>query len=166
MRQLRLVHVLEGVWLAGVLASVSCGQRNKVAAIALPESNSAPGWVKTGETRTFAAADLWQYIDGDADRFVKAGHRETLTSDYEYRQQIDAVADLFVMESAGAARRVFDAESSQGTAPANVGDAARQAKGSLVFIKANYYVRLVVYQDSPEAGEALRSLAKAVAKGL
>lgn len=166
MMQRWFITILQGVWLLSALAFLSCGRGSGVASIALPESNSAAGWAKTGETRTFAAADLWKYIDGDAERFVKAGHRETLTSDYEYLKQVDAVADVFVMDSPGAARQVFDADSSQGTSPANIGDAARQAKGSLVFIKGNCYVRLVAYQDSPEVNEALLRLAEAVAKGL
>src|SRR5208283_3605572 len=43
------------------------------------DSISAPGWVKSGDTRTFAASHLWEYIDGDADKYIQAGVVKTLT---------------------------------------------------------------------------------------
>ena len=50
----------------------------------LPESGDAPGWTKAGETHVFEAADLWQYVDGDAERYLRAGVRRTLTAKYRY----------------------------------------------------------------------------------
>jgi len=36
------------------------------------ESGEAAGWSRTAATRSFEAADLWQYIDGDAEKYLKA----------------------------------------------------------------------------------------------
>ena len=33
----------------------------------------------------FAAKDLWQYIDGDAEQYIQAGVVSTSTSDYNYK---------------------------------------------------------------------------------
>ena len=46
-----------------------------------PASGAVAGWQKTSETRIYAAKDLWQYIDGEADRYISAGVVSTLTSD-------------------------------------------------------------------------------------
>ena len=35
-----------------------------------PASGAVAGWEKTGDTRVFAAKDLWQYIDGDAEQYI------------------------------------------------------------------------------------------------
>jgi len=51
----------------------------------LPASKAVAGWEKTGETRTYAAKDLWQYIDGDAEQYISAGVVSTSTSDYKYQ---------------------------------------------------------------------------------
>ena len=64
---------LEAAMLVAVLAS-SCGPKSGSKPRTLfPESREVPGWSRTGETRTFEAGNLWQYIDGDADRYVQAG---------------------------------------------------------------------------------------------
>ena len=63
----------------------------------------------------------WEYIDGDAERYLQAGVVKTLTSDYKFKGQIDAVADIYFMKSAEGAKKVFEAEPSEGSKPASVG---------------------------------------------
>ncbi len=124
-----------------------------------PPNNSAPGWAKSGETRTFAASHLWEYIDGDADKYVQAGVVRTLTSDYRFNGQTDATVDVYVMGSAAGAQKIYDAESAEGSQPLAVGDAGRYAKGSLTFRQGPYFVRLVAYEDTPEIAKGLEVLA-------
>jgi hypothetical protein len=130
-----------------------------------PESNEAPGWTK-GETRTFEAGSLWEYIDGDAERYLQAGVQKTLTSDYRYREKIEAAADVYVMTDPEGARKIFDSESAAGSHPVNLGDAGHSAKGSVTFRKGSFFVRIVAYQDSPEVGEALETLGRAIERRL
>ena len=49
-----------------------------------PPSGAVAGWEKASDTRVFAAKDLWQYIDGDAEQYLAAGVVSTSTSDYKY----------------------------------------------------------------------------------
>lgn len=130
-----------------------------------PESNEAAGWTK-GETRTFEAGNLWEYIDGDAEKYVQAGVQRTLTSDYRYREKIEATADVYVMGSPDGARKIFDSESTAGSQPINLGDAARSAKGSITFRKGNYFVRIIAYHEAPEMGEALVALGRTIERRL
>jgi polyferredoxin len=124
-----------------------------------PASNTAPGWVKAGEARTFEAADLWQYVDGDADKYVQAGVVKTLTSDYRFNGKSDATLDIYVMNAAAGAKKIYDSERSEGSQPLALGDAGRYAKGSLTFRQGPYFVRLVAFEDSPEIAKALADLA-------
>jgi len=126
------------------------------------ESVSAPGWVKSGTTRTFEASHLWEYIDGDADKYFQAGVVKTLTSDYKFKGKTDATVDVYVMGSAAGARKVYDAESAEGSQPLALGDAGRYARGSLTFRQGLYFVRLVAYEDSPEISTAMTALAFSV----
>ena len=128
----------------------------------LPESNDVSGWSKTGETRTFEAANLWQYIDGDAEKYIQAGVRKTLTADYRYRDSTDAVADVYMMAAADGARKIMEAESAAGSQPIALGDAGRLYGASLVFRKGPYLVRVVAYKESPEVGKALVELARGI----
>lgn len=130
-----------------------------------PETNEVPGWSK-GETRTFEASRLWEYIDGDADRYIQAGVLRTLTTDYRYRDKIEAVADIYVMKAPEGARKIFDSESSVGSQPLQLGDSARLFPATLTFRKGAYFVRLVAYQEDPEVGKALTELAGAIERKL
>lgn len=127
-----------------------------------PASNEVSGWAMVGQTRTFQADHLWEYIDGDAEKYLQAGVKETLTTDYRYQEKIDAVADVYVMTAPEGARKVFDAESSVGSQPVELGDGARLAKGALIFRQGPYLVRLVAYEDAPDLGNALVELGKAI----
>jgi uncharacterized protein DUF6599 len=128
----------------------------------LPPGGS--GWTKTGEARSFAAADLWRYLDGGAETYVSAGVRRTVTADYRYRDQIEAVADIHQFASAAGARTMMDAEPTSNSQTAQVGDAARVSSQALVFRRGPYLVRLVAYQDTPETKDALVNLAREIEK--
>ncbi len=136
--------------------------QTKPSAFALPESGEAKGWEKTGPTRSFDAADLWQYLDGGADKYVNAGLVVTLTAHYRYRGKLDAVADLHVFRSVAGAGRLFEEEPASGSAPVALGDAARLYSASLVSRKGRCLVRLVAYSEGPEVVGALLALAHAI----
>ena len=131
-----------------------------------PETGESPGWTKSGDTRLFEAADLWKYIDGDAERYLKAGVRRTLTADYRYRDRIDAVADIHIMSSASAAAALFESEPSAGSRSVALGEVARSYGQSLVYCKGLFLVRLVAYQDDVETAAALLRLAQAIERRL
>jgi hypothetical protein len=125
-----------------------------------------PGWSKAGETRTFQAGNLWEYIDGDAERYLQAGVEKTLTADYRFREKIEAVADVHLMKTTEGARKIFESEASAESQRTVLGDDARLSKGTLTFRKGSYFVRLVAYQEDPEVGKALLDLGRAIEKRL
>jgi hypothetical protein len=152
-----------------VLAGLFVGCRSQAPANSVdffPASGSVPGWTKESATRTYDPNHLWEYIDGDADKYVQAGVVKTLTSDYRFNGKIDAAVDVYVMGEAAGAQKVFDSESAEGSQPLTLGDAGRYAKGSLTFRQGPYFVRLVAYEDSPEITEGLTKLAGAVSSRL
>ncbi len=152
-----LLCVSASLWVV-LIALGYAGCSRKPAAI-LPEQ--AGGWAKQGETRTFTADNLYDYIDGGAEKYVQAGVKETLTSDYSYQGSSNAgAADVFVMSGADGARKVFESQAEAGSKPVQVGDAARLYSQSLTFRKGNYFVRLVAYDQ--RAGEALVELGRAL----
>jgi hypothetical protein len=163
----RLFHLSPALILilAGVLAG--CRSLRPSAAVDFfPANNAVPGWVKSSDTRTFEASHLWEYVDGDADRYVQAGVVKTLTSDYRFNGKTDATVDVYVMSAAAGAQKIYDSESAEGSQPVAIGDAGRYAKGSLTFRQGPYFVRLVAYEDSPEIAKGLSDLAHAVSSRL
>ncbi|HEV2423338.1 MAG TPA: DUF6599 family protein [Terriglobia bacterium] len=149
--------------LATLAFFAACAPKSPSAPTAyLPETGDVEGWTKADATRTFPADRLYEYIDGDADRFVKAGAGQALTSDYRYRGKTDAVVDVFVMKDAAGSATVFESYSSGGSQSPQLGDAARLYPGTLLFRRGRFFVRVVVYDEGPDAAGTLLSLGRAI----
>jgi hypothetical protein len=129
---------------------------------AFPASGAVSGWEKTGETRTYAAKDLWQYIDGDAEQYISAGVVSTSTSDYKYQGQLEAVVDVYTMGDASGASKILDKEQSKDATAVSIGDAGIAFAQSVTFRKGPNLVRIVAYQSTPGAQQALVALAHGV----
>jgi hypothetical protein len=151
------------------LASLLAGCRSKAPSGPVdffPESNAVQGWVKPSDTRTFEASHLWEYIDGDAEKYIQAGVVKTLTSDFRYNNKVDATADIYVMAKPEGAKKIYDSELPAEFKLVEIGEAGRITKVSLTLHQGVYFVRLVAYEDSPETTKALIDLAGAISSRL
>jgi hypothetical protein len=128
----------------------------------MPPSGAVTGWEKSADTRVYAAKDLWQYIDGDAEQYIAAGVVSTSTSDYKYQNQLDAVVDVYTMGDFAGARKILESGSSNGAKSVQVGDAGLAYEQSVAFRKGPYLVRIVAYEATPGAQQALLALAHGV----
>jgi hypothetical protein len=131
-----------------------------------PASNAVPGWTTTGTTRDFPADKLWEYINGDAERYLQAGVERALTADYRYQEKVEAVAEIYIMKAPAGAQKILDSESAVGSQPLRLGDEARLFPASLVFRTGRFLVRLTAFQESPEISKALVELGKEIRKRL
>lgn len=153
------------VALALVALSLGAGCKKK-ALDPFPASGAVAGWEKAGNTRVFAAKDLWQYIDGDSDHYVAAGVVSTSTSDYKYEGQVDATVDVYTMKDAAGAQKILQSDTASGAKSVPVGDEGQAFAQSVNFRKGPYLVRIVAYQDAPGVQNALLALAGGVAAKL
>jgi hypothetical protein len=126
-----------------LLLDASCKRQPGTERSFFPASNEVAGWAKTGDIRTFEAADLWKYIDGEAERYLKAGVQRVFTTDYKFQNKVDAVVDIYTMGNAEGAEK---------------GDGARLYSQSLVFRKGACLVRIGAYEESAETQQALLQL--------
>ncbi|MGD0519621.1 MAG: DUF6599 family protein [Terracidiphilus sp.] len=126
-----------------------------------PASGAVADWQKTSDTRTFAAKDLWQYIDGDAEQYISAGVVSTSTSDYKYQNQLEATVDVHTMGDAAGARKILETGTSDAK-PIQLGDAGVAYAQSVIFRKGPYLVRIVAYESTPGTPQALLALAHGV----
>ena len=146
------------VAMAAAIAFTGC---KKHPADPFPASGAVGGWQKTSDTRTFAAKDLWQYIDGDAEQYVSAGVVTTSTSDYKYQDQLEATVDVHTMGDSAGARKILETGTSDAK-PVQLGDAGVAYAQSLIFRKGPYLVRIVAYESTPGTPQALLALAHGV----
>jgi hypothetical protein len=149
-----------------VAAGAGCKKSSANESSFFPQTNEVSGWTNAGDTRTFAAAELSNYIDGDAEKYLKAGVRSTSTADYKFSDRTQAVADIYTMSAADGAKSIFESEPAVGAASAPIGDAARLYSQSLVFRKGPYLVRIVAYQVSPQLPQALLDLGHGIERKL
>jgi len=146
-----------------VIVCIGCAGKPKLDTTrVLPATGDAQGWTKSSETRVFPADHLYEYIDGDADKYIHAGVEQALTSDYNFEGKSDAVADVFILANAGGARAVFESFPAAGGESVAVGDAARLYQGSFILCKGRFFVRLVAFQQTPDTQQALLVLGRAI----
>ncbi len=127
-----------------------------------PASGAVAGWQKTDATRVFEAKDLWQYIDGDAERFIQAGVLSTSTADYTYNGQLEAVIEVHTMGGPDGARKILDTGLTRDAQKIQLGDEAVQYAQSMSFRKGRYLVRIVSYAATPDGPQAMLALARGV----
>jgi len=141
-----------------LLLDTSCKRQAGAEPSFFPASTEAAGWAKTGDTRTFEAADLWKYIDGEAERYLNAGVQRVSTADYKFQNKVDATVDIYTMGNAAGAEAIFKSERAADVKPIQLGDEARLSSQSLVFRKGACLVRIVAYEESAEIQQALLQL--------
>jgi hypothetical protein len=127
-----------------------------------PASGAVTNWEKSSDTRTFAAKDLWQYIDGDAEQYISAGVVSTATSDYKYKGQLEAVVDVYTMGNSAGAQKILETGETKDAKSVQLGDAGVAHEQSMTFRKGPYLVRIVAYEASSDGPQALLALAHGV----
>jgi hypothetical protein len=167
---IKVLTIVRGVLLIGLylllLGAAGCHHSQESRAFPFPASNEVIGWVRTGEVRAFQAADLWKYIDGDAERYLKAGVQTVATADYRFRDKSDATVDIYAMATASGAQQIFAAEPVGDAKLIQLGDGARLYSQSLLLRKGSSLVRITAYSDSADTRPALLDLACAIEKRL
>lgn len=146
-----------------VFSIAGCDRKPAANGSPFPASNEVAGWVKTDEVRTFEAADLWKYIDGEAERYLKAGAQQVSTVEYKFQNKVDAVVDVYTMANTDGAAKIFDSEPAGDAKPVQLGDAARLYGQSLIFRKGPALVRIVAYQESAETPQGMLELGRNIA---
>ena len=159
LRSRRWVLVTAAIAIAIAGASTGC---KKAKVDPFPASRAVAGWDKTSDSRVFAAKDLWQYIDGDAEQYISAGVVSTSTSDYKYKGQLEAVVDVYTMGDSAGAKKILEAGQNKDAKSVQLGDAAVAFEQSVTFRKGPYLVRIVDYEAAPDGPQALQALAHGV----
>ena len=149
-----------------LFGDAGCNGEPRAKPTPFPASDEVAGWVKTGDIRTFAAADLWKYIDGEAERYLRAGVQTTSTADYRFQNKLDAVVDIYTMGNAEGARKVFESEPAGNANSVSLGGGARLSRQSLIFCQGRHLVRIVAYEELTETQQALLQLGHGIEERL
>jgi hypothetical protein len=158
-RSMKSMLAIAAIILVVMTATTGC---KKKIVDPFPKSGALAGWEKTSETRVFAAKDLWQYIDGDAEQYLSAGVVSTSTSDYKYQGLLEATVDVYTMKDAAGASKILEKGQTKEAQTVQLGDAGLAYAQSVIFRKGPSLVRIVAYEAAPNAQQALLALAHGV----
>ncbi len=164
------VSALSSVLLFATLPFLaSCGHKASAVtstATLFPDSNAVPNWTHSPDIRTYPPAQLSEYIDGDAEKYLRANVQSTSTADYKFQNKFEATADIYSFSEPSGAKAIFDSEPAANAATPPLGDAARLYEQSLVFREGRYLVRVVAYEANPQIQQALLDLGKSIEQKL
>ena len=153
-----IIRKLPQISLVLLILLISCGKQKNAP---LPQ-HVAPDWQRTEEIRQFTPENLWEYIDGGADRYVDAGLRMAWTAGYTDSAGRELTVDVFQMKSPGAARMLFEGEHPVDSLRVAVGENSIFVSGSLTFIRGPYFVRLTAFEEDPALDKKIIELGKAL----
>src|ERR1039457_1986031 len=118
---------------------------------------------KGGDAVRFYSSDLYRYMDGGADIYLKYGLVAMAHRDYK-RAGVEATADVFDMGGPLQAFGINSAERSPEYHFVDIGAEGYSSESTLNFLQGRYYVRLSAFGDG--AAAELDNFARAISRSI
>jgi hypothetical protein len=129
----------------------------------LPAEGDLSGWKNTAEPRFFEPANLWEYINGQAELYIQYGFQLVVTSDYGMKEEESSIiVEIYQMESALHGFGIYAAERSPEDSFIDVGVQGYIAEDILNFWKGPYYVKITSLEFSDSMKDTLNTFAKII----
>lgn len=149
--------------LAALLA-VSCGSKDSMAKQTdpqnyLPEAFSKTTLKRSVEIRTFDRQTLWEYIDGGAEIYYLYDFEAVATADYK-DDGTEIVADIYKFNNADNAFGLYSMIRPVDAQLVRLGVEGFIAPGMITFVKGDYVVKLIGFDESAQSSLALTNLAE------
>jgi hypothetical protein len=115
----------------------------------------------SSEIRTFSKDSLWVYIDGGAEEYLKHNVIEVATADYKAGSAA-IVADIYRFNSENDARQMYLDIRPDQPDTIRLGVEGVRTSTTIDFVKGAFLVRLIAFDESPQTGQLLWTLAKGI----
>ncbi len=130
----------------------------------LPARGEAPGWSVSRKTRSFRPEDLWQFIDGAAERYLAYGFEEAVASEYAHEGTgYIVLIDIYRMKNSLNAYGIYTQERSPDNQFLKVGNEGYSTGNTLNFWAGCYYVKITTFQEKNAAVREMTRLALVIA---
>ncbi len=149
------------------LLFVSCGSKKKETNTAapqnfLPESSSKTHLKRISDVRTFVGQTLWEYIDGGAEIYYLYDFEIVATADYK-ADSVEIVVDIYKFDSPDNAYGLYSMLRPVDAQPVRLGAEGFIDPASVVFVKGDYIVKLIGYDESEQSTLALTNFSEELA---
>ncbi|MCP4583045.1 MAG: hypothetical protein GY839_15660 [candidate division Zixibacteria bacterium] len=115
------------------------------------------GIERVSEVRRFIGETLYEYINGGAEIYHLYDFIEVVTADYKVGET-EIVADIYSFENPDLAYGMFSTLRPLTPAPIGLGVEGFSFGSSLDFVKGNYIIRIIGYDETSETASAIEKL--------
>lgn len=158
--------IATAVLLAAIFAGPAAGREQPAPRALLPDPGEFPGWEADGEVLVYGPDDLWEYINGQAETFLRYDFIEVAGRHYATGDGLEVKVDIYRHGSPLAAWGVYTQFRSPDAAFLDIGVEGFGDEYSLLFWKGPYYVRLQAWEEGERSREAMRRLGGFVADAI
>ncbi|MGO9229546.1 MAG: DUF6599 family protein [Bryobacteraceae bacterium] len=120
-----------------------------------PSCTLVPGWSQSGPSRSYEAANLFEYMDGNAEGYLIYGFRNMKGATCR-QGEISFVIDLSDMNDADSAYGIFSANRDPSQPVSQIGMAAQVTPRRAMFVKGEHYIEIAANPEGDHT-EALRA---------
>jgi hypothetical protein len=124
------------------------------------------GWKQSGEIQIFSPANLYDYINGAADLYLKYDFQELTVADYLNDQKASVTIEVYRHKTPVHAFGIYSQERLGNANDLEVGVQGYSEKGVLNFLTADCYVKMSGIDVGPEEQAVLHAFAKKVVEKL
>ncbi len=124
------------------------------------------GWKLSGEIQTFSRANLYDYIDGAADLYLKYDFQELKVADYQNDRKASVTVEVYRHKTPVDAFGIYSQERLSNANYLEVGAQGYSEKGVLNFLAGNYYVKMSSVDAGPDDQVVLLAFARKVVENL
>ncbi len=138
------------------------GARVKAAAL-LPARGEVVGWKPEGKVRVFGGKQIYDYINGAGEVFLRYDFKEVAAAEYESESGELIGVDVYDMGSPEEAFGIYTYSRYVGCELVNVGEEGFITETSLDFWKGSFHVKVQAFQTSAGTMAGMRKLADQIA---
>jgi hypothetical protein len=148
-------------------ASAALAESSRALLALLPADGEVPGWVRKRDVRFYGTGNLWDFVDGGAEAYIRCGFEEVVTSEYSNPAVSSGILlDVFRMSDAAGALGIYSQERSPNHEAVSIGAEGLVGANALTFWSNAYYVKLTAFQENAEIKPAMIRLAQSVSRKL
>ena len=124
------------------------------------------GWKQSGEIQIFSPANLYDYINGGADLYLKYDFQELKVAEYQNDRKVSVTIEVYRHKTPVHAFGIYSQERLGNANYLEIGAQGYSEKGVLNFLTADCYVKMSSVDAGPEDQAVLLAFAKKVVDNL
>jgi hypothetical protein len=124
------------------------------------------GWKQSGDIQIYSRANLYDYIDGAADLYLKYDFQELKVADYQNDQKASVTIEVYRHKTPVQAFGIYSQERLGNANYLEVGAQGYSEKGVLNFLAGDHYVKMNSVDAGPDDQAVLLAFAKKLVENL